>query len=386
MMHLVFWGGVAWLAYVFVGYPLLLAILGMSRRTRDSRGAVEPLPCVSVLIAARNEEKDIDWKIRETLDWDYPPDRLQILVASDASEDHTDEIVQSIRDPRLIFVRMPQRSGKIIALNHLVALAQGDVLFFTDANTSIGPRCAQKMVRHFADPRVGCVTGWEGGSPSENQSLTVAGLASLGYEASLNALESRLGSVLICDGSIFCIRASLYRPLHPDLANDLELPLWIGSQGHKLLYEPEARSTENATSSPGEEFQRRRRICAQGLSGLWTLKNMLGGMRAWQFFSRKFLRWLTLVPLVMILVSTFLLRSSPYFRFLLVTQMVFYAVAAIGWLFAARGRKGSRVFSMPFYFLLLSSAAFVGVIEACFGRRFSVWDIASLSRGHEQGA
>jgi cellulose synthase/poly-beta-1,6-N-acetylglucosamine synthase-like glycosyltransferase len=384
-MHLVFWCCAGWLAYVFVGYPLLLAILGMLRQSRESLAAIEPPRRVSVLIAARNEEKDIGWKIRETVAWDYPPDRLQVLVASDASEDHTDEIIQSIRDPRLTFLRMPQRAGKIVALNLLAALAQGDILFFTDANTSIGPLCAQRMVRHFADPRVGCVTGWEGGSPGENQSLTMAGLASLGYEATLNALESRLGSVLICDGSIFCIRASLYRPLHPELANDLELPLWIGSQGYKLLYEPEARSTENATSSPGEEFQRRRRICAQGLSGLWTLKNLLGGMRAWQFFSRKFLRWLTLVPLVMILVATLFLRSNPYFRFLLVLQVVFYALAAIGWLFAARDRKASRVFSMPFYFLLLSSAALVGVIEACLGRRFSVWDIASLSRGHEQG-
>ena len=109
-------------------------------------------------------------------------------------------------------------------------------------------------------------------------------------------------------------------------------------------------------------------------------------MRAWQFFSRKFLRWLTMVPLAMILLSTLFLHSNPNFRFLLVAQIVFYGLAAIGWLYAAWGRKGSRVFSMPFYFLLLSSAAFVGVIEACLGRRFSVWNIASLSRGHEQGA
>jgi cellulose synthase/poly-beta-1,6-N-acetylglucosamine synthase-like glycosyltransferase len=385
-MRLVFWGGVAWLAYVFVGYPLLLAILGMLRRSRESLAAVEALPRVSVLIAARNEERDIGWKIRETLAWDYPPDRLQILVASDASEDRTDAIIQSIREPRLTFVRIPQRSGKVIALNHLAGLSQGDVLFFTDANTSIGPMCIQRMVRHFADPRVGCVTGWEGGSPGENHSLAVPCLASLGYEASLNALESRLGSVLICDGSIFCIRACLYRQLHPDLANDLELPLWIGSQGYKLLYEPAARSTENATSSPGEEFQRRRRICAQGLLGLWILKRLLGGMRAWQFFSRKFLRWLTMVPLLMILLSTLFLRSNPYFHFLLVVQIAFYALASIAWLFAAMDRKTGRVFSMPFYFLLLSSAALVGVVEACFGRRFSVWDIASLSRGHGQGA
>lgn len=385
-MRSLFGLGVAWLAYVFIGYPLFLAILGILRRSGPSFGKRHILPTVSVLIAARNEEKDIAWKVRETLAWEYPAERLEVLVASDASDDRTDEIVRSITDTRLKFGRMQRRSGKIVALNHLAALAKGEVLFFSDANTSIGPQCLERMVRHFDDPQVGCVTGWEGGASGEKETLSGAGLASLGYESSINTLESRLGSVLICDGSIFCILSRLYRPLDPDLANDLELPLWIGQQGYKLLYEPEARSSEKATSSPAEEFQRRRRICAQGLVGMWKLRNLLHGLRAWQFLSRKFLRWLTLIPLVMILASTIALSSIPAFRLVVGFQLLFYVLAVLGWAFAVQGRKIPRLFSLPFYFLLLGIAALVGVVEACFGRRFAIWDIASFSRGHEQDA
>jgi cellulose synthase/poly-beta-1,6-N-acetylglucosamine synthase-like glycosyltransferase len=263
-------------------------------------------------------------------------------------------------------------------------MAQGEVLFFTDANTAISSQSLHSMVRHFADPQVGCVTGWEQSTKHNAQTLSLAGRASLGYESSLNALESRLGSVLICDGSIFCIRKNLYRQLHLELANDLELPLWIGRQGYKVLYEADARSTERPTSSAAEEFQRRRRICAQGILGMWKLRGLLHGLRAWQFFSRKFLRWLTLIPMAMILIASIALRGNPYFRVILGLQVAFYALALIGWAMAAGGRKSSRATSLPFYFLLLNTAALVGVVEACFGRRFSVWDIPTLSRGDEQ--
>lgn len=122
-----FWVGIAWLGYVYIGYPICLYLLGL-RRVSASAEESDFHPRVSVLISARNEEQDIEWKIRETLNWDYPKDRLQVLVASDASEDRTDEIVRSISDPRVVFIRMERRGGKNIALNQLTALATGELL------------------------------------------------------------------------------------------------------------------------------------------------------------------------------------------------------------------------------------------------------------------
>lgn len=383
-MRIVFWIGVGWLLYVYAGYPFVLWLLSWFRRIHPVTGGA--LPTVTVLISARNEEKDIEWKVRQTLQWSYPTEKLQILVASDASEDRTDELLQSIHDPRFSFVRMPERVGKNSALNQLARLATGELLFFTDANSDVDAGCLRRIVRHFADTRVGCVTGVEENSSGERSALSTGGSTYLNYESSINKLESNLGSVLVCDGSIFCIRRSLYFELRPELANDLELPLRIGRTGAWILFEPTANSLEHATLSAREEFSRRKRICGQGILGMWALREQLTGLRGWQFFSRKLLRWFSLVPLVMIFAASMALRDDRWFAGLLAFQCVFFALALMGWLAIWHGTKPGRLRALPFYFLLVNIAAVNGIVEALLGRRFAVWDIAHLSRGRQGAA
>src|SRR5213082_3296409 len=270
-----FVSSVLWIVYVYFGYPAGLWLLGLFHRKRFSANA-NYTPFVSVLIAARNEEKDIAWKIRETLNWNYPAERLEVLVASDASDDGTEAILRSIEDHRFRFVLMPVRGGKNRALNALAEIAQGEILFFTDANSRIEADCLRRMVRWFADPRVGSVTGWEKTiEEGETRAMEEGGQSYLGHESWVNTLESAVGSVLVCDGSIFCIRRELFSNVDPDLANDLELPIGIGAKGFSLLYESTAASFEKSTSSFKEEFNRRRRICGQGVLGLWRLRNQI---------------------------------------------------------------------------------------------------------------
>jgi len=380
---LVFWAGVAWLAYVYAGYPAALWLLGLVRRFRPA--AREGFfPPVAVLLAARNEAKDIGWKIRETLDWDYPSDALKILVASDASEDGTDEILASVSDPRLTCIRLETRSGKNAALNRLVSMCAGDLLFFTDANSHIDAGCLRRMARYFADAQVGCVTGVEVPERAAKHGSIGAGSGTyLGYESFLNGLESRIGSVLVCDGSIFCLRRSLFVALQPELANDLELPIHAGAAGFKVLYDPQARSRERATSSPREEFARRRRICGQGFLGMWRLRKSLSGLRLWQFLSRKALRWLTLVPLMAVFFASAGLLERPLPEAAFVAELAFFALAFAGWMLALAGRDAGRLFSLPFYFMLSYVGALTGLVETCLGRRFGVWESPALSRGHK---
>jgi cellulose synthase/poly-beta-1,6-N-acetylglucosamine synthase-like glycosyltransferase len=385
-MWLVFWGAALWLTYVYIGYPLALKLLAAVGPVRRAAVREDFLPSVSVLIAARNEEKDIGWKVAETLAYDYPEERLDVLVASDASGDRTDEILRSLDNPRLTFVRMDKRGGKGVALNRLAQLAKGDLLFFTDANAHIPAHCLRRMVRHFADPRVGCVTGTTtSAGPPSDLAIGSGNKVYLGYESRIDELESRLGSVLVCDGAIHLIRRSLFEPVSPELANDLEVPMRIGHAGYWVLYEPEAQVIENDTPSPGEEFKRRRRVSAQGILGMWKLRSTLRGLRGWQFISHKFLRWLTLVPLVLLLISTAALARNRIFLALLILQGIFYLLALAGLILTLLGRKVSRSGSVPFYVVLGVAGALVGVAEACLGRRFAVWDIAALSRG-ERGA
>ena len=382
-MTALFWIGVLWIGYVYVAYPLILALLGKIQRVHPVIKD-DFLPTVSVLISARNEEKDIGWKVTETLAWDYARDRLELLIASDASEDRTEEILQAIKDPRLKVVRMERRSGKGVALNRLAQLAQGELLFFTDANAHIPAYCLRRMVRHFADERVGCVTGMTSVQPDVDLAIESGDRLYLGYETTISQLESRLGSVLVCDGAIFCIRRSLFQPVLPELANDLELPMRIGDAGYWVLHEPAARVFEKETSSPQEEFARRRRICGQGLLAMWKFRGTLRGRRGWQLVSRKFLRWLTLIPLVLVLISSAGLSGQP-FALVLTLELVFYSFAMVGWVLALKGRKAGRAFSVPFFVMLGSVAAFVGVVDTCLGRRFAVWEVPTLSRGREEG-
>jgi cellulose synthase/poly-beta-1,6-N-acetylglucosamine synthase-like glycosyltransferase len=380
-MAIVFSIAVFWIAYVYFGYPCLLWVLGRFRRVQPMVSG-SFLPSVSVLVSARNEQTDIGWKVRETLAWDYPVERLEMLVASDASDDHTDDILRSFSDPRLTFVRMPKRSGKGAALNRLVPLAKGELLLFTDVNTHIPPDCLRKLTSHFADERVGCVTG--GTELLQDKAATVVstgGSAFLGYEGMLNRLESRMGSVLVCDGAIFCIRRSLFSPLSADLANDLELPMRIAHGGRSIVYEPAARALERDTSSPWESFSQRRRIAAQGLLAMWRLRETLHGLRGWQFVSRKFLRWLTLVPLLLLLIASVGLASGRWFALTAMLEAIFVVLALAGLLAALRSRRGGRLMSIPFFILLGSAATFTGCLDACRGRRFAVWETPTLSRG-----
>lgn len=383
LAYVLFGLSLVWLAYVYAGYPFILWLAGFWRKF-EVQAREDYFPKVSVLISARNEEKDIHWKVAETLSWNYPSDRLELLIASDASEDGTDEILRSIRDPRLKYVRFESRVGKNEALNRLVKVATGELLLFSDANSHIGKDCIQVMVRHFADPRVGAVTGTEH-TQREDEELAVGSgtRAYLDYEFMVSRLESRVGSVIVCDGSLFVIRRSLYHQLQPDLANDLELPLYIGAKGYKLLCEPDAWAIEKAMRSPREEFNRKRRICGQGVLGFWRLRGCLHGFRAWQFLSRKVLRWLSLVPMMLILLASITLREELFFKILLILQVVFYLAAFLGLLLSKSAIKASALFSAPFYFLLVNVAAVTGVTQACTGRRFAVWDVAVLSRGQE---
>lgn len=381
---ILFWSGVVWLGYIYFGYPLLLWLAGFWKefhpKIRD-----DYFPKVSVLISARNEEKDIGWKVSESLSWNYLPDRLELIIASDASEDRTDEILQSFNDSRLKYVRMDSRVGKNEALNRLARLATGDLLLFTDANTHIGKDCLRGMVRYFADPRVGCVTGTEHTQTEEHELAVSSGTrAYLNYELLIDQLESRVGSVIVCDGSLFVVRRALFHQLQPDLANDLELPLSIGYAGHALLCDPTAIAIEKAMRSSREEYNRKRRICGQGFLGFWRLRRCLRGFRAWQFFSRKVLRWLALIPMVVILLTTAALLARPFFAFLFVLQVAFYILALGGWLFDLAGRRGSTAFAMPYYFLVVNIAAVIGVVQACIGRRFAVWDVPAYSRGQSE--
>jgi len=374
-MEVVFWvlGGV--IAYVYAGYPLLLALLtGLGLRRPIAIGAGEP--GVTLLISAFNEAEVIAAKIENTLALDYPREQLDVIVISDASDDGTDAIVEHYASQGVRLLRMNDRGGKTLGLNAAVRIARGEIVVFSDANAMYQRDALRQMVRNFADPAVGAVVGESTYAEAEGGAQQSEGLY-WKYETAIKRLETQLGSTVGGDGAIYAIRRVLYRDMRADALSDFVNPMQIVMSGRRCVYEPEARSVEEAAEGFDKEFRRKVRIVNRAWRATWTLPALLNPLRfGWfslQLVSHKLLRWL--MPLFLVgffAVNLLLIDSGIVYRASLALQLVLYALALVGYL--ARGSKAlPRALSVPYYFCLVNIASARGIIEAYRGRTYTTW-------------
>jgi len=373
---LLYWGSLALLAYIYIGYPVLLIIgARMLPRKAVARGA--DLPRVTLIISAYNEAKVMAKKLHNSLGLEYPRDRLEILVVSDCSSDQTDEIVRSFDRHGVKLLRMPERSGKTAGLNEAVRHATGEVLVFSDANAEYDRHAIARLVRNFADPEVGAVTGESRYRIGENDASTKSENAYWRYELALKKLESALGSVVGGDGAIYAIRKSLYQELDPADLSDFVNPLQVVRQGYRNLYEPEAFSYEAGAEDFAAEFRRKVRIVNRAWRASWKMRGLLNpfryGVFALQFLSHKVLRWLAPVFMFFLLVANIAIAErSAFFGVTLASQLLFYAAALAGW-FLSRSGKPIFMVNVPYYFCSINLASFVGMLQALRGRTYTTW-------------
>lgn len=364
------------IVYVYIGYPVLLKIIILRGKYINKK---EITPSVTLFIPAYNEERIIKEKIINSLDIDYPRDKLEIVVASDGSTDSTVSIIKNFRERGVILFEAPERRGKNFIINEFIPNCIGEIIVFTDANSFYKEDTIKKVVRNFSDERVGCVVG----NLRYVDEKTLVGKGEglyFHYESMIKGLENRLGTVVAATGSIYAIRRSLFNPLDLDIANDFAHPIHIASKGYKIVFEHEALAFEKATSSTAEEFKRRSRIVTRGITAFlryWRSYGMLKGMWGFCFISHKLLRWF--IPFFMIglfLFNLFLL-SSPFYKFVLFGQLGFYLTALVGYLLKKRVR---RFLTAPFYFSLVNLAAFVGILKYFLGKRQKIWETAKTTR------
>jgi cellulose synthase/poly-beta-1,6-N-acetylglucosamine synthase-like glycosyltransferase len=374
---------IATITYVYAGYPLILWIAGVAKRN-PIRREESHLPTVVLVISAHNEERVIREKIENSLEIDYPKDRLQIVVASDGSADATNDIVREYERQGVILKAFARREGKNATLNRAVVGLASDVLVFSDANTFYEPDAVRKLVRNLADDEVGCAVGrlvylTNHSYVGKGESLYWR------YESILNLLESRIKSVLVATGTIFAMRRELFGPLLNDVANDFQLPAEVASRGYGVVYEPEAIAYERSSYYFREEFSRKRRIIVRGLTGYRALGRNFGGrLRTFQFVSRKLLRWLVGPMLPVLYAANLFLLGNPFFFTLFVLQSFFYVLAAVGGLLR-RGGVQSRVLFVPFYFVMVNAASVAAIMTYLGGNRLSQWEKAETTRNTGEG-
>ena len=374
-LSVIFWACFLLVAYTYLLYPVLLFLASsIARLGRGARTATEtaPLPAVSLIIPAHNEERHLPAKLVNLAALQYPKDRLEILFVSDGSTDATNEILQRAAGGNMTSLVLPTRGGKSNALNQAVGRVRHDILVFSDAATLFAPDAVSKLVRHFADPRVGVVCGALQFQASA-ESRQTEGLYWC-YESLLRLMESRIGVTLTASGAIYAIRRACFVPLSADtLVEDLVIPMTARRLGFHVLYDPDARGTDFAASTVAGEFARRVRIATgsfRALGGL--LRGPLDPVTAFAFVSHKLLRWTLPFLLIGMLVTSAALLDSLLYRALFVLQVLFYGWGLVGYLFRQR-IQGIRFALVAYYLLAIHLAFLVGFVRYLSGRREIQW-------------
>lgn len=372
-----FWLSVGYLAYVYAGFPLLVALVGAWRRRNVRKAPITPP--LTVVIAAYDEEAVVAERLENLLAADYPPDRLQIIVASDGSTDRTEEIVSGYAARGVQLLALPRR-GKIHALDEAVRHATGDIVVFSDANTMCDPRALRALASNFADPDVGGVAGHTGyrlaaGTESSGRGESLY----WDYDTKLKLLESYTGSVVSAHGGLYAIRRELYRR-SPDAAvtDDFAISTAVVDQGFRLVFEPEARATEYAVSEAQREFRRRVRLMTRGLRGVIVRRRLLNpfcsGFYAVVLFSHKVARRIAPLALVTLAASSIGLAASGTFYFLAaLAQGLFYALAVLGYLLRRAQAGGTKLLYVPFFYCMANAASALAVVQVMRGRRIEQW-------------
>jgi cellulose synthase/poly-beta-1,6-N-acetylglucosamine synthase-like glycosyltransferase len=366
MLEGLFWACAFLLAYHYFLYPGLVIAFS---RLRPAPAPPDPAewPSVSVIIAAYNEERVIDWKIRNTLGLDYPKDRFEVIVASDGSNDRTAEIARSFVPQGVVSLHEPARRGKTAALNRGVRQARGEIVVFSDANNEFSPDAIRRLVRHFGDPSVGGVCGAKRIKPAAERESSAGDSLFWRYESAIKVAESRIGTINNADGEIFALRRSLYKPVPEHIINDdAEITLDLIEQGKRIVYEPGAHSSEYASIHIRDDFFVKVRMVAGGYQTLAENPGALFPLRswfAWSFFSHKTLRWLAPVFLIGTFAASVALAAQPLYLAALLAQVGFYALAALGWLLIGRVKSLPALLYVPFYFTTMNLAAFRGLLR-----------------------
>ena len=383
---MLFWLSLGCIAYTYAGYPLVLIVVSALRQLRTdwryvSSGAPRRVakssaePTVAVLVAAYNEERHIEERVRNVLQQDYPADRLRIYVGSDCSSDRTGEILRSFDTDRLTFADFKDRRGKPSVINDLAAMASEEILVLTDANTFFAPDTVRKLARHFDKPDVGCVCGelrmMGGGDNVENQDHIY-----WRYERLLKFFESRIDALLGANGGVYALRRKDYKPIPPKtIVDDFWISMEIVESGRRCVYDPEAVANEAIPERIGDEFRRRVRIGIGNYQALGRFARMLDPRRGWialSFFSHKCLRWLVPHFMVLALACNLLLLDNGFYAALLVGQLLFYASAWLGWRYAQKG-LAPKLLRIPLFFVSMNLGLLVGFWKFATGGFSGAW-------------
>ncbi|MGF6930093.1 biofilm PGA synthesis N-glycosyltransferase PgaC [Chitinophaga sp. W2I13] len=388
ILSVIFWLSIFIVCYSYIGYGLLLYLVIRVKRLLQGKkadAAAPFVPDVTFLVAAYNEEDFIAEKIANSLAMNYPAGKIQFIFVTDGSSDNTNEIIS--QHPRITLLYDPQRKGKMAAVNRAMAMVTTPFVVLSDANTLLNPAAVSLLMQHFADDQVGVVAGEKkvmattGGAEAQGEGMYWK------YESLLKKWDAELYSVMGAAGELIAIRTALYeQPQEDTILDDFMISFKINMKGYRVMYEPAAYAMETSSASLQEEYKRKVRISAGGFQSMGRLLPLLNPFRypkiTWQYISHRVLRW-TLAPLSLLLalVANILLivfNGGPVYIIAGVLQLLFYMAAFTGYVLAQKQIK-AKYFYIPFYFVFMNVAVYIGCIRFFRKRQSAVWERAQRS-------
>ncbi|HLO60363.1 MAG TPA: glycosyltransferase family 2 protein [Bacteroidales bacterium] len=373
ILKVLFWFFLGIVIYTYAGYTLLLLIASGLRRLFTAWNTTDETraePAVSLLIPSYNEERYVIEKVNNSLELNYPADKLKIIWITDGTNDNTYELL--CRYPQMVIMHQHERRGKIHAMNRGVKSVSTPVVIFTDANTMLNPEAIREIIKPFSDPATGCVTGEKRIADKGLQKAAGAGEGLYWrYESFIKKLESDTGSVMGAVGEIFAIRTELYDEVKEDtILDDFTLSLQVLQKGYHIRYAPGAWGTETASLTVSEEMKRKVRIASGGMQSLLRMGELLNpfkyGMTSFKYISHKVLRW-TLVPfsfpvIFLLNLAIVLIGKSPVYEAMLGLQCLFYVLALAGKLMENVRTRLGFLFA-PYYLLIMNYAVLTGFFK-----------------------
>lgn len=369
---------VALFAYAYFGYPLLLRLVA-GGRTAALAAEPEEWPSVTLTLPVYNERNVVGARIENLLAVDYPRDRLQILVISDASSDGTDQVVEGFADRGVELLRLPKRGGKTAAENAAAAAAHGEIVVNTDATSRILPHSLKSLVRPFADPEVGVASGRDVSVGDVTTETNAGESGYVGYEMRVRALETAVGSIVGASGCFYGIRRSLYAPAFPEeLSRDFASALIARENGFRAVSVDDAVVLVPRTTSVQKEYRRKIRTMARGLETLWYKRHLMNPFRYGSFalmlLSHKLCRWLVPATLPLALLALAVLSlSSGVAAVLLVLALLGMAVGWLGMRWP-EGRRAPRLVSVGAFAFAANLAGILAWAKALRGEHNATWE------------
>ena len=323
--------------YCYAGYPLLLRLIAMVRAPLRAAQNPASWPLIGITIPAYNEAQSIAATLDAVLAADYPAERRQVVVISDASSDGTDEIVRRYAARGVELVRQPERRGKTAAENAARAVLRGEIVVNTDASVRVHPASIRHLIRAFTDPEVGVASSRDVSVDKMAAASNVGESAYVGYEMGVRALETRVSGIVGASGSLFAIRSHLHREFLPEtLSRDFAAALVARLHGYRSVSVAEAICYVPRGASLRQEYRRKVRTMARGLATLIYHRRLLNPLRygafAWMLASHKLARWL--LPWATLAMALALLGLAAEFtpaRLIVAGAVVLVALAAAVW-------------------------------------------------------